>query len=174
MSHNIAAFKRGLTDQDRESLYQKFCPNGFGNDDESRDAWAQGYEAYKEATEVAELNFSAGNEYNRVIYECLDATGHYCGCSGCGDSQRFNRPELERAREKVLRYDLSKASRSMNLADQVVAAFKEQGASVVKETPSAQEDEEYRVQFRQRLLTFLDDCLLYLDEGHPNVEVRFG
>lgn len=55
--------------------------------------------------EIAYLRRSAFNDDRNRLYELLDAKKHNCGCSGCGESERFSLERLQAARSQCAEED---------------------------------------------------------------------
>ena len=68
---------------------------------------------------IAHLSRSAGNPLNSVIYAALESDDLYAGCSGCGESRTFTRPQLIDALRWIDTTDFAGKSRQRNLLDDI-------------------------------------------------------
>lgn len=114
MGHDITAYKHGLTESDREAIYQRDVAPTSG-----RNEWLDAYERYKTDVEVA--YFRRTMSYYRgpvgdLLYQVLGEKAQRLngGVSGTGESALFGRDELGLALAKVKRL---RAERGDNEAD---------------------------------------------------------
>jgi|ERR1051325_608180 hypothetical protein len=145
MGHDVLGFRlrNGIT---RDQLVNA-VPFTYSTKD-IIDVTANGDKPYTCEGEIAYNRRGAGNEINNALYRALGSQEHYCGCSGCGSEDLYNREQLELALQRI------------------------QDEAFIKEHWEIDSDENIQELFEQEK-TFFEDCLANLnDEGY--VLISFG
>lgn len=149
MGHDITAYRPNI---DRERLAAELRVTELDHPQ-----WADRYDAYRAATELAYLCRSAGNSLNVVIYLALGVYDEaYGGCSGRGVTIDFNLDQFLNAKAILQRKDFKNVERPRNIVDDLVGMLRNSGVAVIDgQQPFEEADVTPEIEF-------VGQCIVYL------------
>ena len=165
MGHDVYAYR--VSSQERERMHDEFSA---ASRDLKSTEWLDAYDDYSKKVDVAYLRRSAGNPFNTVIYQALDAMDLYGGCSGIGETRTFTRAQIVAGLESLPGIP---AERPHNFADGLMGMLRASGHDVVSgggplkaDVAPGDLDPEYK--FLRAILKWMDD------EKRDSIEICFG